>query len=115
VFFNFILYDRFRMIRQEWISKFEYNHILLDTMIQAIPNFEKHNEKFIIKKALKYYSQINTGSILVLKNRTMPEMRTSTYLIEQKIGTAKELLRIELEKRKIPNEWDPKLPNLGTD
>jgi hypothetical protein len=100
---------------KEWLGKFEYIHTLLNTMLEAIPNFQKHNEIFVIRKSLKYYSTLDYASKMVLKNRTMPEMRTSTYLIEQKIGTARELLRIELEKRKIPNEWDSKLPKLGTD
>lgn len=82
-------------------------------MLKAIPNFDKRNEKFVMKKSSKYYAQINTASIMVLKNRTMPEMKTSTYLIENKIARARELLQIEFDKRGITNEWDPKLPSLN--
>ncbi len=100
------------MERKEWLGKFEYNHILLNTMLKAIPNFDKHNETKMIRLALKYYTTLDRISSMVLKNRTMPEMRTITWGVEQKIRTARGLLRIEFEKRKIPNELESKLPDI---
>ena len=100
------------MNRKEWLGKFEYNHILLNTMIKAIPNFKKHDDTYVIRKSLKYYATLDRISLMVLKNRTMPEMRTTTWGIETKIGTAKELLKEALEERHIPNEWESKLPDI---
>ncbi|MBL7014799.1 MAG: hypothetical protein ISR79_00365 [Nitrosopumilus sp.] len=100
------------MNRKEWLGKFEYNHILLNTMIEAIPNFEKHDDTYVIRKSLKYYATLDRISLMVLKNRTMPEMRTITCGIENKITIAKELLAKELERKNILNEWGSKLPDI---
>ena len=99
--------------KQKWHIEFEYWEILMNTMLKAIPNFEKHDESFVRTKALKYYTTINTISLKILYNRKMPRMKLNTFDIEKKVKKARELLREQISKKEIPNEWDSKLPNLG--
>lgn len=102
------------MIRNEWLNQFNRFDIWLNTMLDAIPNFDrlKRTDKFVIEKSIKYYTQLNTISIKILENNGMPYMGLSTFDMENKVGTAKELLREALEKRKIPNEWEETLPDI---
>ena len=102
------------MNRDEWLAKFEGFDIWLNSMLQAIPNFDRLNRKdeFVIEKSRKYYQQINTVSLKVLENRTMPYMRLNTFHMENKIERAKDLLKEALEKRNIFNQWESLLPSL---
>ena len=102
------------MNRNEWLGMFEGFDNWLNTMLEAIPNFDRLNrtDDFIIKKSKKYYSQINTMSLKILENRKMPHMRLSTFDMENRIEGVKELLKEALEKRRIPNESYYTLPRL---
>ena len=102
------------MNRNEWAGKFELYNIWLNSMLDAIPNFDRLNrtDDFIIKKSNKYYSQINIISLKILENRKMPYMRLSTLDMENRIEGVKELLKEALEKRRIPNESYYTLPRL---
>jgi len=103
------------MNRDEWLGKFEGLDIWLNSMLKAIPNFDRMNRKedFVIKKSRKYYTQINTISLKILENREMPYMRLDTFDMETRIERAKESLKEALEKRHSPNEWDSLLPNIS--
>ncbi len=104
------------MNRNEWLSKFEGYNIWLNSMLDAIPNFDRLNRKddFVIEKSKKYYTQLNIVSLKILENRKMPYMRLSTFDMENRVECAKELLKETLEKRRIPNELYYTLPKLGT-
>lgn len=103
------------MNRNEWLGKFEGYNIWLNSMLKAIPNFDRLNrtDEFVIKKSSKYYAQLNTISLKILENRKMPYMRLSTFDMENRIEVAKELLKEALEKRHIPNEAYYILPDIG--
>ena len=62
------------MNRNEWLSKFEGYNIWSNSMLEAIPNFDRLNrtEDFVIEKSEKYYSQIKIISLKILENRKMP-------------------------------------------
>ena len=102
------------MNRNDMLGQFEHKNTQLNTMIEAIPNFKKRDEKFMLNKASKYYNRLQLISTLIQKNRTMPELCVSTFDIEKKVKYARELLLIEFQKRDIPNKWDPLLPNLDS-
>jgi len=104
------------MNRNDWINKFNGYTVWLDTMLKAIPNFDKMNRKddFVIKKSTTYYKQISIISLKILENKKMPYMKLNTFDMENRIEGAKELLKEALEKRHIPNELYYTLPNLGT-
>lgn len=101
------------MNRNEWAGKFDYPSILLSEMIKTMPNFEDHDEEYVIRKAMRNYARINTASIMVLKNRKMPYLRIDTSEFEDKIRLAKEILKIELRKKGIENKWEHLLPDIG--
>ena len=98
--------------KQKWHIEFEYWNILMNTMLKAIPNFENHDENFVLTKARKYYATINTISLKIILNKKNPGLRLSTRCIEYKVTKARALLLDQLSKRDIPNQWDSKLPSL---
>jgi hypothetical protein len=98
--------------KQKWHAEFEYWNILMNTMLKAIPNFERQDSDFVLRKALKYYATINTISLKIIMNRKNPWLRLITTDIEYKVIKARVLLLDQISKKEIPNEWDSKLPNL---
>ena len=100
------------MNRKEWHAKFFTYNAIIENMLVAIPNFSNHKDSFVIAKSMKYYGTINTISLKILENRNMPYMKLTTYGLDDKIEQAKNILRIQLEKRNIPNKWASLLPNI---
>ena len=100
------------MNSNEWANKFNGYTVWLDTMLKAIPNFKDHKENYIIEKSRIYYTQLNTISLKILENRTMPYMRLNTFDMENRVEMAKELLKEASEKYNIPKEWESKLPDI---
>lgn len=96
--------------RQTWLEKSEAYDILLNTMLEAIPKFDRKKEYRVKQLYLKYYGTLDLISRRIIENKHHKEM--IIYTLIKKVRRARELLKEALEKRKIINIWDSMLPDI---